>query len=133
MNKIEFYRHSINDEDIKQDVSVLSSIFITTGDVVRDFENKFQTYLNIRNVIGVTSCTAALYLSLLAWDIKKGDEMITTPLSLCATTNAILHADAIPVYVDVQEYTGNINAELIESKITKRTRAILPVHLCGLL
>lgn len=131
MNKIEFSRHSIKEEDIERAVSVLKSIFITTGDAVHEFENKFEKFLNIRSVIGVTSCTAALHLSLIAWDINEGDEVITTPLSFCATSNAILHARATPVFVDVEEETGNINTKLIESKITKRTRAILPVHLYG--
>jgi UDP-4-amino-4-deoxy-L-arabinose-oxoglutarate aminotransferase len=79
----------------------------------------------------VTSCTAALQLSLLAWGIGSGDEVITTPMSFCATVNAILHTGAIPVFVDVEENTGNINAEIIERKITGKTKALLPVHLYG--
>lgn len=129
--KIEFYRHSINRNDIRNVNRVLRSIFLTTGDVVRDFEEKFATYLGAKEVIGVTSCTAALHLSLLAWGIGEGDEVITTPMSFCATSNAILYAGATPVFVDVEEDTGNIDAELIEVKITKRTKAILPIHLYG--
>ena len=87
--------------------------------------------MDSKNVVGVTSCTAALHLSLLAWRIGEGDEVITTPMSFCATANAILHAGATPVFVDVEEETGNINAELIEARITKRTKAIIPVHLYG--
>jgi len=129
--RIEFYRHSIDENDIKRVNEILNSIFITTGDVVRDFENEFGAYLGIKNIIGVTSCTAALQLSLLAWGIGGGDEVITTPMSFCATANSILHVGATPVFVDVEESTGNINAELIESKITGKTKAILPVHLYG--
>lgn len=129
--RIEFYRHSIDENDIKRVNEVLNSIFITTGDVVRDFENEFEAYLGMENVIGVTSCTAALQLSLLAWGIGGGDEVITTPMSFCATANAIIHAGATPVFVDVEKETGNINAELIENKITRKTKAILPVHLYG--
>ncbi len=129
--KIEFYRHSIDDSDIKRLNKILKSIFITTGEAVRDFENELQAYLNAKNAIGVTSCTAALQLSLLAWGIGRGDEVITTPMSFCATANAILHVGASPVFADVEESTGNINADLIENKITGKTKAIIPVHLYG--
>lgn len=129
--KIEFYRHSIDESDIKRLNKILKSIFITTGEAVRDFENELQAYLNAKNAIGVTSCTAALQLSLLAWGIGRGDEVITTPMSFCATANAILHVGASPVFADVEESTGNINADLIENKITGKTKAIIPVHLYG--
>lgn len=128
---VEYFKHSIDDNDINNAQNVLRSIFITTGDVVINFENKLTIYLTSKNVIGVTSCTAALHLSLLAWDIGEGDEVITTPMSFCATSNAILHSGAVPVFVDVEEETGNINAGLIETKITKKTKAIIPVHLYG--
>jgi dTDP-4-amino-4,6-dideoxygalactose transaminase len=129
--KIEFSRHNIDDADIDRVKKVLKSIFLTTGDVVGEFETSFSKYLGLSNTVAVTSCSAALHLSLLAWGIGEGDEVITTPLSFCATSNAILHVNALPVFVDVEEETGNINAELIESKITKKTKAIIPVHLYG--
>jgi len=131
MPRIEFFKHNINDEDIKRVNSVLRSIFLTTGEVVKEFEEKFSTYIGSRYTIGVTSCTAALHLSLLAGGIGPGDEVITTPMSFCATANSILHAGARPVFVDVEEDTGNINHELIEKAITERTKAIIPVHLYG--
>ncbi len=129
--RIEFFKHNINSQDIKRVTSVLGSIFLTTGDIVGNFENQFAKYLGSENVVGVTSCTAALHLCLLAWEIGEGDEVITTPMSFCATANAILHAGAIPVFVDVEEETGNINSELIEDAITEKTKAIMPVHLYG--
>ena len=129
--KIEFYKHNIDASDIKRVNSVLRSIFLTTGSVVQEFEEKFQAYTGLKNVVGITSCTAALHLSLLAWDIGPGDEVITTPMTFCATSNAIIHAGAKPVFVDAEDSTGNINADLIEDKITKRTKAIMPVHLYG--
>jgi dTDP-4-amino-4,6-dideoxygalactose transaminase len=129
--KIEFFKHNIDEFDINRVSEVLNSIFLTTGSVVEDFERNFSSYLNISNTIGVTSCTAALHLCLLAGGIGQGDEVITTPMSFCSTANAILHVSAAPVFVDVEEETGNIQAELIESKITKKTKAILPVHLYG--
>lgn len=129
--KVEFFRHNIDAEDIKRVTEVLNSIFLTTGAVVAEFEQCLSDYLNIPYTIGVTSCTAAIHLSLLAWNIGKGDEVITTPMSFCATSNAVLHTGAMPVFVDVEEETGNINAELIEEKITERTKAVIPVHLYG--
>jgi dTDP-4-amino-4,6-dideoxygalactose transaminase len=131
MKKIEFFKHCIDDRDIERVNSVLRSIFLTTGKEVEEFETSFSEYLRIKYTVGLTSCTAALHLSLLALGIGPGDEVITTPMSFCATSNAVLHAGAKPVFVDVEEETGNINAELVEGAITGRTRAIIPVHLYG--
>ena len=129
--KIEFFKHNIEQDDIKRATDVLNSIFLTTGQVVSEFENSFAAYLKAQHAIGVTSCTAALHLSLLAYGIGRGDEVITTPMSFCSTSNSILHAGATPVFVDVEKETGNINAEIIEAAITKTTKAIMPVHLYG--
>ena len=131
MKKIEFFRHCIDDRDIERVNSVLRSIFLTTGKEVEEFEKNFSLYTGQKYTVGTTSCTAALHLSLIALGIGPGDEVITTPLSFCATSNSILHAGAKPVFVDVEEETGNINAELVESAITGRTKAIMPVHLYG--
>ncbi len=129
--KVEFFRHNIDDRDIERVNSVLKSIFLTTGEVVKEFEERFSLYLGVKNTIGVTSCTAGLHLSLIALNIGDGDEVITSPMSFCATANSIIHSGAKPVFVDVEEDTGNINAELIEKTITKKTKAIIPVHLYG--
>jgi len=131
IRKVEFFKHNIDESDIARATEVLKSIFLTTGEAVEEFEKKLAIYLGIKHVIGVTSCTGALHLSLLSWDVGGKDEVITTPMTFCATANAIIHTGAKPVFVDVEEETGNINAELIESKITKRTKAIIPVHLYG--
>ncbi len=131
MKKIEFFRHNIEESDIERAAGVLRSIFLTTGREVEEFEQKFSHYAGKRYTIGLTSCTAALHISLIALGIGPGDEVITTPMSFCATANAILHAGAGPVFVDVEEETGNLNAELVESAVTERTKAILPVHLYG--
>jgi len=81
--------------------------------------------------VGVTSCTAALHLALLVAGIGEGDEVITTPMTFVATANAVMHAGARPVFVDVEKDTANMDADLIEDKVNKRTKAILPVHLYG--
>lgn len=129
--KVEFFRHNIDAADIDRTVEVLQSIFLTTGSLVAGFEKDLASYLKVPQAIGTTSCTAALHLSLLAWGIGPGDEVITTPMSFCATSNAVIHAGATPVFVDAEEETGNINAELIEARITDKTKAVLPVHLYG--
>lgn len=131
MNKIDFFKHNIDEEDISRVNDVLRSIFLTNANVTKEFEKKFSEYLKSKHCIAVNSCTAALHLSLLALGIKEGDEVITTPMSFVATSNAILHAGATPVFVDIEEDTGNIDASLIESAITSKTKAIIPVHLYG--
>jgi UDP-4-amino-4-deoxy-L-arabinose-oxoglutarate aminotransferase len=131
MKKVEFFKHCIDEKDIKRLNSVLRSKFLTTGGEVKEFEQKFSKYTGRRYTVGRTSCTAAIHLSLQALGIGPGDEVITTPLSFCATSNAILHAGAKPVFVDVEEETGNLNAELIEPAISEKSKAIIPVHLYG--
>ena len=129
--KVEFYRHNVTQRDIDNVVKVLNSLFLTHGSVVEEFEEKFESYLACKKAIAVNSCTAALHISLLAHGIGAGDEVITTPMSFIASSNAIIHAGATPVFVDVEPETGNINADLIEPAITNKTRAILAVHLYG--
>ena len=129
--EIEFYKHSIGQKDIDNVVKVLNSLFLTTGETVKEFEERFSQYLGCKYTVGVTSCTAALHLALLAYGVGSGDEVITTPMTFIATANSIIHAGATPVFVDVEPETANINADLIENAITSRTKAILPVHLYG--
>jgi len=129
--KVEFYKHNISQADIDNVVKVLDSLFLTTGETVKEFEEQFSRYLGCKYTVGVTSCTAALHLSLLAHGIGPGDEVITTPMTFIASANSIIYAGAVPVFVDVEPETGNINAGLIESAITPKTKAILPVHLYG--
>jgi len=129
--KIEFYKHNISQADIANAVEVMNSLFLTTGETVEEFERRFSQYLGLKYTVGVTSCTAALHLSLLAYGIGPGDEVITTPMTFIATANSIIHAGATPVFIDVEPDTANINANLIESAITSGTKAILPVHLHG--
>ncbi|HMK50240.1 MAG TPA: DegT/DnrJ/EryC1/StrS family aminotransferase [Thermodesulfovibrionales bacterium] len=131
MKKIEFFRHSIDKNDIKRTNAVLKSIFLTTGKEVEIFEQKFSSCTGLNHSVGLTSCTAAIHLCLTALGIGDGDEVITTPMSFCATANAVLHAGAKPVFVDVEEDTGNLNADLISSAVTEKTKAVIPVHLYG--
>jgi dTDP-4-amino-4,6-dideoxygalactose transaminase len=129
--KIEFYRHNVSQKDIDNVTRVMNSLFLTTGEDVEEFEEKFSKYLGCKYTIGVSSGTAALHLSLLAYGVGQGDEVITTPMTFIATPNAVIHAGARPVFVDIEPETANIDANLIERAITPRTKAILPVHLYG--
>lgn len=129
--KIEFYKHNIDNVDIRNLIKVLRGVFLTTGETVAIFEKKLAKYLGVKYTLGLMSCTDALHLSLAYFDIGSGDEVITTPMTFAATLDAIEYVRAKPVLVDVEESTGNINADLIESAITKKTKAIIPVHLYG--
>src|SRR5262249_23205794 len=131
--RIPYFRHDLGEAELACLASVLEGEILTTGDAVSEFEAKFAACLGVRHVLGVTSCTGALHMALLALDIGSGDEVITTPMSFVATATAILEADATPVFVDVEPDTGNLDAARVEAAITPRTKAILPVHLYGLM
>jgi dTDP-4-amino-4,6-dideoxygalactose transaminase len=121
----------IQREQIDEVVACLESGWIGTGPRVARFEQAFGEYKGAAHTAAVSSCTAALQLSLLAAGIGPGDEVITTPLTFCATANAILHCGAIPVLADVDPQTQNIDLAQVAEKIGSRTRAILPVHFAG--
>lgn len=133
MTKIEFYRHDLGGIEVEAVANVLRGPILTTGETVKQFEEAFARYLGRRFALGVTSCTGAMHMALLALGIGPGDEVITTPMTFIATAAAIMEAGARPVFVDVEPETGNIDASRVEAAITKRTKAILPVHLYGLL
>lgn len=101
------------------------------GPEVQELEDKLAAYTGSKHCITVASGTEALLISLMALDIKPGDEIITTPFTFVATAEVIVLLGAIPVYVDIESDTCNINAELIEAKITDKTKAIIPVSLYG--
>jgi len=101
------------------------------GPEVQSFEEEMASYLKVDHAIGVASGTDALHLALLACDIKAGDEVITTPFTAPATTEVIKHCGATPVFVDIDPKTYNIDPAKIEKKVSRRTKAIIPVHLYG--
>jgi dTDP-4-amino-4,6-dideoxygalactose transaminase len=121
----------IEEEDIQEVVACLRSAWIGTGPRVAQFEADFAAYKGVDAAVAVNSCTAALHLSLLAAGLGQGDEVITTPMTFCATVNAIHHAGATPILADVDPLTMNIDPAEIERRITARTKAILPVHFAG--
>jgi dTDP-4-amino-4,6-dideoxygalactose transaminase len=121
----------IGEEEIAEVVACLRSGWIGTGPRVAEFERQFRDYRQARYAVSVNSCTAALHLSMLAAGLEPGDEVITTPMTFCATVNAIIHAGLKPVLADVDPLTHNIDPAQIERRITPRVRAILPVHFAG--
>jgi len=127
--KIDFYKHNLIDEDKKELMKVVNSLFLSTWNLVDEFEKKLSNYTWNKYSVWVKSCTSALFLSLNYFWIWKWDEVITTPLSFIATANSIEHSWAKPIFIDVDNETWNINIDNIEKKITKKTKAIIPVHL----
>ncbi|HEY2589149.1 MAG TPA: DegT/DnrJ/EryC1/StrS family aminotransferase [Tepidisphaeraceae bacterium] len=121
----------IEDPEIREVVASMQSGWLGTGPKVAQFEADFARYRRVPHAVAVNSCTAALHLSLLAEELGPGDEVITTPLTFCATVNAIIHAGATPVLADVDARTMNLDPIVVEAKITPRTRAIVPVHFAG--
>jgi dTDP-4-amino-4,6-dideoxygalactose transaminase len=131
MPPIPFARPAIGESETSEVLATLASGWLTTGPRVQRFEREFASWVDARHAIAVNSCTAALHLSLLAAGIGPGDEVITTPLTFCATANAIIHTGARPVFADIDRRTYNLDPAAVERAITPRTRAILPVHYAG--
>lgn len=122
---------AIEEEDIAEVVATLRSGWIGTGPRVAQFETAMAAYKGSPHAVALNSCTAALHLALLASGVGPGDEVITTPMTFCATVNAILHTGATPVLVDIEPDSFNIDPALIRAAITPRTKALLPVHFAG--
>lgn len=123
----------IGEEEIAEVVDSMRSGWLGTGPKVARFESDFARYQDVANnrVAAVNSCTAALHVSLIAANLEPGSEVITTPLTFCATVNAIIHAGLVPVLADVDPATQCISPGAIEAAITPCTQAIVPVHFAG--
>lgn len=128
---IPFARPWIGDDEIEAVSEVLASKWISTGPKTAEFERRFAEYVGAKHALAVSSCTAALHLSLVAAGIGEGDEVITTPYTFTATSEAIGYTGAKPVFVDIDPATLNIDVDKICDKLTPRTKAILPVHIAG--
>jgi dTDP-4-amino-4,6-dideoxygalactose transaminase len=128
---IVFGAPQIERDEIDEVVRCLESGWIGSGPRVAQFETEFAAYKGQAFAAAVGSCTAAMHLSLIAAGLGDGDEVITTPLTFCATVNAIIHTGATPVLADIDPVTMNINPAEIERRVTARTRAIVPVHFAG--
>ena len=121
----------IADRSVDAIQEIISHSQFALGPSVESFENAFAAFCDAKHCVGLNNGTTALHLALLANDIGPGDEVITTPHSWISTSWAISYVGATPVYVDIDPYTYNIDLEHVASRITDRTKAILPVHLYG--
>ena len=110
---------------------VLQSGWYILGREVGAFEKRFARYVGVRRCVGTANGLEALQIALLACDVKRGDEVITTPVSAAATALAIIHVGAVPVFADVDPKTLLLDPQKIEQAITKKTKALIPVHLYG--
>jgi dTDP-4-amino-4,6-dideoxygalactose transaminase len=122
---------AIGQEEIDAVVDCLRRRWISTGPMARQLEVDFEAYKGGGSAVAVSSGTAALHLALVALGVGPGDEVITSPMTFCSTVNAIIHAGATPVLADCDPVTMNIDPARIRERITPKTRAILPVHMCG--
>ena len=121
----------IEEAEIQDVEAVMRSGWLGTGPRVAQFEHEFGLYRGAAHAVALNSCSAALHLSLLASGVGPGDEVITTPLTFCATVNAIIHAGATPVLADIDPDTLNIDPAQVRRRLSPRTRAIVPVHFAG--
>ena len=128
---IPYGTQSISEEDIQAVVDVLRSDYLTTGPVVKEFEEKVATYTGAKYAVAVSSGTAALHAACFAAGIKEGDEVITSPFTFAASANCVLYCGAEVVFADIDRRTYNISPEEIEKKITPNTKAVIPVHYAG--
>lgn len=127
-----FSKPTIDQKAIDEVVDCLKSGWITTGPRVAQFTDDLKTYFDAPHVLPLASATAGLQLALMGMKLQPGDEVITTPLTFAATLNTIVLAGGKPVLVDVEPGTRNMDMNLVERAITKKTRVILPVHFAGL-
>ena len=128
---VPFARPDMGEAELSAVEEVLSSGWLTTGPRVKAFEAAFADHVGAAEAVALNSCTAGLHLSLLACEVGPGDEVVTTPLTFCATANTVLHAGATPVFVDVDRATGTMAVDATRAAITPRTRVLMPVHYAG--
>jgi len=131
MKMIPYSHQTIDSQDIKEVAKVLRSGWITQGPKIKEFEAALCKYTGAKYAVAVSSGTAALHISCLAAGIEKNDEVITSPITFAASANSIIYCGARPVFADVEPDTANIDPREIRKKITKRTKAIIPVHFAG--
>ena len=126
-----FHRPSLGLEEEAEVLDTLRSGWLTTGPKTHRFEAAFAQHVGAKHALGVTSCTAAMHLGLVALDVGPGDEVITSPITFPATANVVVHVGATPIFADVEPGTLNVDVEQVEASLTPRTKAIMPVHFAG--
>jgi dTDP-4-amino-4,6-dideoxygalactose transaminase len=128
---LSFATPQIDEGAIAEVVDTLRSGWLTTGKKTEEFERRFADYVGNRSAVGLTSGTAALALALEVNGVGPGDEVITSPTAWVSSAHEILHRGAVPIFVDIDRTTFNIDPESIERRISEVTKAILPVHFAG--
>lgn len=128
---LSYGKQSIDEADIQAVTSILRGDYLTTGPSVKVFEEAVAQYVGARYAVAVSNGTAALHVAMFGCGIEAGDEVLVTPITFAASSNAILYMGAVPVFVDIDEKTYNIDIKDLESKITSKTRAIVPVDFTG--
>ena len=128
---LSFQPPAISEAEIDAVAETLRSGWLTTGPRTAELEARMREYLEAKHVLAVSSCTAALHLSLVALGVGPGDEVITTSITWPATANVIVHCGATPVFADVREDTLNIDPARVLELVNERTKAIVPVDLYG--
>jgi dTDP-4-amino-4,6-dideoxygalactose transaminase len=128
---LSFQPPAISEAEVDAVSETLRSGWLTTGPRTAELEARMRDYLDAKHVLAVSSCTAALHLSLVALGVGPGDEVITTSITWPATANVIVHCGATPVFADIREDTLNIDPERVRELVNERTKAIVPVDLYG--
>lgn len=131
-NYLVFGQPLIGEEEIAEVVATLRSNWLSTGPKSVQFAKNIRDYVGSPYALATNSCSSAIHLALVVSGIGPGDEVITTPMTFAATVNTVVHTGAKPVFADIQPSWFNIDPKEIEKKITKKTKAILPVHFAGL-
>ncbi len=121
----------VGQAEIDEVVATLQSGWLSTGPRVKQFEQAFAAYVGAPHAVALNSCTAALHLALLAMEVGAGDEVVTTPMTFCATANVVVHTGATPRFADIDPVTWNLSPEAAAAAMTSRTRAVVPVHFGG--
>lgn len=131
IKQVHLSRPDITEKEVRLINEVIQSPNLALGPRIKEFEEAIAGYVGRKHAIAVSSGTSGLHLLVRAYGIGEGDEVITTPFSFIASSNCILYERAKPIFVDIEDSTGNIDPERIEAAITSRTRAILPVDAFG--
>lgn len=126
-----FHVPDIGEEEIQSVVETLRSGWLTTGIKTKQFEEEFAEFIGAQHAVAVNSCTAALHLALEAVGVTAGDEVIVPTMTFAATAEVVHYCRALPVLVDCQGDTLNIDVEALEQAISSKTKAIIPVHFAG--
>jgi len=121
----------LSELEIQEVVDTLRGDWLSAGPKTKQFEQDFAQFVEAENALAMNSCTAALHIAMLLHGVGEGDEVITTPMTFCATANVVEHVGGKVVFADVDEDTLLINPREIEAKITPRTKVIVPVHFAG--